>query len=45
MIGEEPRIVFFHYWGRGPAQSLAQSIQKALPATLGTPTEPRAGVR
>jgi len=24
-------------WGRGPAQSLAQSIQKALPATVGTP--------
>ena len=35
MTGEEPRIIFFHYWGRGPAQSLAQSIQKALPAELG----------
>ena len=45
MIGEEPRIVFFHYWGRGPAQSLAQSIQKALPATVGTPAKPRADVR
>ena len=45
MIGEEPRIVFFHYWGRGSAQSLAQSIQKALPATAGTPAKPRAGVR
>jgi hypothetical protein len=45
MIGEEPRIVFFHYWGRGPAQSLAQSIQKALPATAGTPAKPRDGVR
>jgi Domain of Unknown Function (DUF1259) len=45
MIGEEPRIVFFHYWGRGPAQNLAQSIQKALPATAGTTTKPRAGVR
>ena len=34
MTGEEPRIIFFNYWGRGPAQSLAQSIQKALPAGL-----------
>jgi hypothetical protein len=45
MIGEEPRIVFFHFWGLGPAQSLAQSIQKALPATAGTPAKSRAGVR
>jgi len=45
MIGEEPRIVFFHYWGRGSAQSLAQSIQKALRATAGTPAKSRAGVR
>jgi len=35
MTGEEPRIIFFHYGGRGPAQSLAQSIRKALPAELG----------
>ena len=41
MIGEEPRIIFFHYWGRGSAQNLAQSIQKALPATAGTPAKPR----
>ena len=45
MIGEEPRIVFFHYWGRGSAPSLAQSIQQALPATAGTPPKSRAGVR
>jgi hypothetical protein len=45
MTGEEPRIVFFHYWGRGSAQNLAQSIQKALPATAGTTTKPRTGVR
>src|SRR6266567_8898597 len=30
MISEEPRIIFFHYWGRGSAQNLAQSIQKAF---------------
>ena len=45
LIGEEPRIVFFHYWGRGPAQRLAQSIQTALPATAETSAKPRAGIR
>ena len=45
MTGEEPRIIFFHYWGRGPAQSLAQSIQKALPAGTGVPAKPRPSVR
>ena len=45
MISEEPRIIFFHYWGRGSAQNLAQSIQKALPATVGTTAKPRASVR
>ena len=29
MTHEEPRIVFFHYWGRGPAAALAQSIKAA----------------
>ena len=42
VISEEPRIIFFHYWGRGSAQNLAQSIQKALLATAGTPAKPRA---
>ena len=45
MTGEEPRIIFFHYWGRGPAQSLAQSIQKALPAGTGISAKPRPSVR
>ena len=45
MISEEPRIIFFHYWGRGSAQNLAQSIQKALPGTVGTPTKPQVNVR
>jgi rhodanese-related sulfurtransferase len=30
MIDESPRFLFFHYWGRGPAQKLAASIQRAL---------------
>jgi hypothetical protein len=45
MTGEEPRIIFFNYWGRGPAQSLAQSIQKALPAGTEIPAKPRLNVR
>lgn len=30
MSGEEPRMLFLHYWGRGPAQELAQSVKRAL---------------
>jgi hypothetical protein len=30
MIDEEPRIVFLHFWGRGPADRLAQGIRAAL---------------
>ena len=30
MTHESPRILFFHYWGRGPAQELAEAIQGAL---------------
>src|SRR5438874_3913845 len=30
MTHEEPRILFFHYWGRGPAKQLAQEIKEAL---------------
>jgi hypothetical protein len=31
MTHEEPRILFFHYWGRGPAKQLAEAIKGALP--------------
>jgi len=27
MTQEEPRIMFFHYWGRGPAKDLAQAVK------------------
>jgi hypothetical protein len=30
MSGEEPRMLFLHYWGRGSAQELAQSVKRAL---------------
>jgi hypothetical protein len=33
MTHEEPRILFFHYWGRGPAKKLAETVQGALLAS------------
>jgi hypothetical protein len=33
MIGEEPRMIFFHYWGRGPAKDLASAVKAALALT------------
>ena len=42
VISEEPRIIFFHYGGRGSAQNLAQNVQKALLTTAGTPAKPHA---
>ena len=33
MTQERPRILFFHYWGRGPAKKLAEAIQGALLAS------------
>lgn len=33
MTHEEPRILFFHYWGRGPAKQLADAVKGALLAS------------
>jgi len=33
MSGEEPRIVFLHYWGTGPAADLARGVRDALSKT------------
>src|SRR3954464_9072380 len=33
MTHEQPRILFFHYWGRGPARKLAEAIQGAVLAS------------
>ena len=33
MVGEQPRILFLHYWGRGAAPTLAASVKKALDLT------------
>lgn len=30
MTMEEPRYLFFHYWGKGPAKQLAESVKKGL---------------
>jgi hypothetical protein len=30
MLGDEPRIIFLHYYGRGPAEMLAQGFRAAL---------------
>lgn len=30
MVRETPRMLFLHYWGRGPATQLAKSIKSAL---------------
>ncbi len=33
MIGDEPRIIFLHYWGIAPAGDLAKGLRAALDAT------------
>jgi hypothetical protein len=33
MVGEEPRIMFLHYWGIAPASDLAKGLRAALDAT------------
>jgi hypothetical protein len=33
MVGETPRILFLHYWGRGPVAKLAASVKKAVDLT------------
>mgnify|MGYP006213644113 CR=1 FL=1 len=30
MMQDEPRFVFLHYWGKGPAASLAKGLKSAL---------------
>ncbi|HEV8631415.1 MAG TPA: DUF1259 domain-containing protein [Thermoanaerobaculia bacterium] len=32
MTGEDPRVVFLHYWGAGPAAELARGLRSALDA-------------
>ena len=37
MTGENPRIIFLHYWGVGPTESLAKTIKAALDKTKHIP--------
>jgi hypothetical protein len=32
-MGENPRILFLHYWGRGPAADLAKTVKSAVDET------------
>jgi hypothetical protein len=33
MTGEEPRLIFLHYWGQGKAQDLAKAVRAAIGLT------------
>jgi hypothetical protein len=33
MTGEQPRIMFLHYWGVAPANNLAKGLRAALDVT------------
>jgi hypothetical protein len=37
MSGEKPRMLFLHYWGRGPASDLANHLKTALALTTAAP--------
>jgi hypothetical protein len=37
MTGEEPRILFLHYWGKGEAAALAQAFKRVLDAQASVP--------
>ena len=30
MLDEQPRVFFLHYWGTGPAESLAKTVKAAF---------------
>jgi hypothetical protein len=42
MSGEQPRVVFLHYWGIGPSESLAKGLRSALDVTGRTASTRRA---
>jgi len=33
MLGTKPAVIFLHYWGRGPAETLARGVRAAVDAT------------
>lgn len=40
MEGEQPRAIFLHYWGKGPAADLARGVRAALDAQIQNTHEP-----
>jgi len=44
LLGESPRVMYVHFWGRGPAARLASSLRAALAVTE-TPQRPRQPLR
>jgi hypothetical protein len=32
MVGEQPAFYFTHFWGKGPARTLAEGLRSALDA-------------
>ena len=40
MTGEQPRIMFLHYWGIGPTEELAKTLRAALDKTKHDPPAP-----
>jgi hypothetical protein len=43
MTGEEPRMMFLHYWGVGPAEQLARGVRSALNLTAKSTTTQQQG--
>jgi len=41
MTGEDPRVMFLHYWGVGRAEDLAKGLRAALDRTGNSPKMPR----
>jgi hypothetical protein len=40
--GENPRVMFLHFWGHGEAEALARTLRPALELAGGTPAPPKA---
>jgi hypothetical protein len=40
MTGTQPPVIFLHYWGRGPAETLARAVRSAIDVTGARPGTP-----
>lgn len=45
MAGEQPKILFMHYWGRGKAEDLARAVRRTLDAQRASAKSAMAGHR